>query len=187
MDEDQQAIADVLAGAAEAFRGLVERHQRRVWTFAKNMLRNDADADDLVQEVFVAAFRNLSSFDARRALFSTWLLTIARNRCCTMMQSRVQATACDELPDCDPPPETAVSDSEIWLWLDGALAKLPIEQRSTFVLAEIQELSHREIAAIEGVEVGTVKSRLSRAKASLRSIFRHEVSGQIVTSQGTPR
>jgi RNA polymerase sigma-70 factor (ECF subfamily) len=176
MDEDQQAIAHVLAGAGDAFRGLVERHQHLVWTFAWNMLRNDADAEDLVQEVFVAAFRNLGTFDAARARFSTWLLTIARNRCCTLLKARVPAVASDELPDSDASPESAVVDSELWQQLDAALARLPIEQRSAFVLAEIQELPYSEIAAVEGIEIGTVKSRVSRAKARLRETFRIDVA-----------
>lgn len=171
MDEDQQAIGEVLTGAAEAFRGLVERHQRVVWTFAWNMLRNDADAEDLTQDVFVAAFRSLHTFDAARARFSTWLLTIARNRCCTMLKSRQPSVVGDEPSDNLPTAEMAITDSELWQQLDTALGQLPAEQRSAFVLAEIQELPYSEIAAIEGVQIGTVKSRVSRAKARLREIF----------------
>jgi RNA polymerase sigma-70 factor (ECF subfamily) len=178
MDDDQLAIARVLAGTAEAFRSLVERHQSAVWTFAWNMLRNDADADDLVQEVFVAAYRNLAVFDGGRARFSTWLLTIARNRCCTMLKARGATAAADDVPDSTPPPEAAVMDGELWQQLDAALARLPVEQQSAFVLAEIQELPYSEIAAIEGVEIGTVKSRVSRAKARLREIFQIDVVRQ---------
>lgn len=176
MDEDQRDIAHVLAGATDAFRGLVERHQRLVWTFAWNMLRNDADAEDLVQEVFVAAFRNLAAFDVHRARFSTWLLTIARNRCCTRLKTRAPTIASDEPSDGDAAPDTAVADSELWQQLDAALERLPAEQRSAFVLAEIQELPYSEIAAIAGVEIGTVKSRVSRAKARLRKSFRIDVA-----------
>lgn len=171
MDDDQQAIAEVLAGDAGAFRGLVERHQRVVWTFAWNMLRNDADAEDLTQDVFVAAFRSLHTFDAARARFSTWLLTIARNRCCTMLKTRPPSVVDEEIADNLPTADMAITDSELWQQLDTALGHLPTEQRSAFVLAEIQELPYSEIATIEGVQIGTVKSRVSRAKARLREIF----------------
>ncbi len=171
MDDDHQAIADVLAGTAGAFRDLVERHQRVVWTFAWNLLRNDADAEDLTQDVFVAAFRSLHTFDAARARFSTWLLTIARNRCCTMLKTRQPSVVDEEITDSLPTAERAVTDSELWQQLDTALGQLPAEQRSAFVLAEIQELPYSEIAAIEGVQIGTVKSRVSRAKARLRDVF----------------
>jgi RNA polymerase sigma-70 factor (ECF subfamily) len=176
MDEDEQAIALVLAGAVDAFRDLVERNQRLVWTFTWNMLRNDADAEDAVQEVFLAAFRNLAAFDRTRARFSTWLLTIARNRCCNVLKTRVRLVNSDELTDREAPPEATALDGELWQQLDAELERLPIEQRSAFVLAEIQELPYSEIAAIEGVEIGTVKSRVSRAKTRLRASFRLDVT-----------
>lgn len=140
------------------------------------MLRNDADADDVVQDVFVAAYRNLSDFNAEQAKFSTWLLTIARNRCYNVLKARMPAIAWEELPEREAPPEAEVVDGELWQQLDAALATLPIEQQSAFVLAEIQELPYSEIAAIEGIEVGTVKSRVSRAKARLRASFRIDVT-----------
>ena len=81
MDGERTLIERVLAGDADSFRELVERHQRRVYGFVRNLVRHALDAEDIVQEVFVAAFRKLNSFDAERSQFSTWLLTIARNRC----------------------------------------------------------------------------------------------------------
>jgi RNA polymerase sigma-70 factor (ECF subfamily) len=173
MDEDQAAIARVLSGATDAFRVLVERHQRLVWTFCRNLLRNAADADDVCQDVFTAAFVKLATFDARRAKFSTWLLTIAHNRCCNVLQARSEYAVVDgEVPGDDQRPESDLVQREVWQELDRALAQLPLEQRTAFVLAEIQELPYAEIAVIEGVELGTVKSRVSRAKDKLRHVLR---------------
>lgn len=169
MNDDERIISQVLAGDTQAFRLLVSRHERVVFGFVTNLVRNLADAEDISQEVFVAAFTHLDSFDPKRAKFSTWLLTIARNRCCNFLKRRSRTTV--ELGElvCDAAsPEMEATDRETWSRLDAALDQLSLEQRSAFVLAEIQEMPLAEIAAIEGVPVGTVKSRLSRAKENLR-------------------
>lgn len=172
MDDDLAAIARVRAGATDAFRGLVERHQTSVWTFCRNLLRHSADAEDVTQDVFLTAFRRLSSYDASRSSFGTWLLLLARSRCCNRLQRRSPQSGLDVEPwDDGSSPQHAMTDEEVWARLDRALDGLPLEQRTAFVLAEIQELPHREIAIIEEVEIGTVKSRVSRAKARLRELL----------------
>lgn len=97
MDWERTLIERVLAGDVEAFRELVERHQRRVFLFVRNLVRLAPDAENIVQEVFVAAFRKLNSFDAGRSLFLTWLLTIARTRYLNhLLRSSVATTFCSE-------------------------------------------------------------------------------------------
>lgn len=175
MDGDWTLIERVLAGDVEAFRELVERHQRRVFGFVRNLVRYGPDAEDLVQEVFVAAFRKLDSFDARRSLFSTWLLTIARNRCLNHLQRQSVATIPTTEFDVEAStvqPMDAMLSREFHVRLDAALDLLPLEQRTAFVLAEIQELPYAEIALIEEVELGTIKSRVSRAKQRLREMLK---------------
>lgn len=174
MDGDRTLIERVLAGDVEAFRELVEQHQRRVFEFVRNLVRHTPDAEDLVQEVFVAVFRKLDSFDAERSQFSTWLLTIARNRCLNHLQRSSHPTVfCSEfdVESHTAQPLDAVLSRELHARLDAALDRLPLEQRTAFVLAEIQELPYAEIASIEEVELGTVKSRVSRAKQRLREVL----------------
>lgn len=171
---DEQIIARVLTGDADAYRDLVEKHERSVFGFVKGLVRNESDVEDLAQEVFVAAFKHLPTFDARRAKFSTWLLTIAHNRCCNHLKRRSLAIT-GEMgdPTCgSPSPDAVASNHETWHRLDDALDRLPIEQRTAFVLAEVQEISLADIAAIEGVPLGTVKSRISRAKERLRQALK---------------
>lgn len=175
MDGDRTLIERVLAGDVEAFRELVERHQRRVFLFVRNLVWHAPDAEDLVQEVFVSAFRKLDSFDSERSQFSTWLLTIARNRCLNHLQRPSVATSFPSEFDIEArtaQPVDAVLSRELHARLDAALEILPLEQRTAFVLAEIQELPYSEIAFIEEVELGTVKSRVSRAKQRLREMLR---------------
>ena len=81
MNEDLDAIRRVLAGDVESFRRLVERYQRPLLTMVRNLTPPNTDHEGVAQEVFLAAFRCLASFDPKRSAFSTWLFTIARNRC----------------------------------------------------------------------------------------------------------
>ena len=125
------------------------------------------------QEVFVAAFVHLDSFDVRRAKFLTWLLTIAHNRCCNRLKRRtVEPLETDSLICEVASPDQVASNREVWRRLDEELERLPIEQRTAFVLAEVQEIPLAEIAVIEGVPLGTVKSRVSRAKEKLRRVLK---------------
>lgn len=173
MNDEQIIIERVLAGETRAFRDLVELYQSLILQFARNMLRNREDAEDLTQEVLVAAYRNLTTYDAKRARFSTWLLTIARNCCLNQLKRRHAETLGDVEPmDRGLPPPDAAAQCEVWQSLTVALETLPLEQRTAFVLAEIQELPHAEIALIEGIELGTVKSRVSRARERLRLALR---------------
>lgn len=172
MDGDQTGIERVLAGDVEAFRELVERHQRRVFLFVRNIVRRMPDVEDLVQDVFAAAFQKLASFDAERSQFSTWLLTIARNRCLNHLQrSSIATTSEFDFEGRTIQPVDAMLCLELHARLDAALELLPLEQRTAFVLAEIDELPYSEIALIEKVELGTVKSRVSRAKQRLREVL----------------
>ncbi|MBC7821065.1 MAG: sigma-70 family RNA polymerase sigma factor, partial [Planctomycetaceae bacterium] len=132
------------------------------------------DAEDLVQEVFVAVFRKLDAFDAERSQFATWLLTIARNQCLNHLKRSSLPTVFRSEFDVEArtaQPSDAVLSRELHARLDAALERLPLEQRTAFVLAEIQELPYAEIAIIEEVELGTIKSRVSRARQRLREVL----------------
>lgn len=184
MTDEQTIIEQVLAGETGAFRLLVERHQPLVFQFARNMLRTIEDAEDLTQDVFVAAFQNLRRFDSTRAKFSTWLLTITRNRCLNQLAryrtSPVEIVSVDRGLS----PDAAAVANEVWQHLSEALETLPIEQQTAFVLAEIQELPHAEIAMIEQIEIGTVKSRVSRARDKLRQAMQAWQPDRVVS--GSP-
>ena len=169
--EDRELVRRVLAGETDDFRALVDRHQQSVFRFASGLLGNREEAQDVTQEAFLAAFVNLSGYDSSRAAFSTWLFTIARNRCLNLLKQR-RPIALNE-PDSigDVTSADPIVSRELSLQLDRALAALPVEQRSAFVLAEIEELPYAEIARIERTSVGTVKSRIHRAKQRLQSLL----------------
>lgn len=169
--EDRELVRRVLAGHTDEFRVFVDRYQPSVHRFTRALLRNREDADDMTQEVFLAAFANLSSYASSRAAFSTWLFTIAHNRCINLLKRRRPAELDDAADVEDVAPRDALDSEELAQQLDRALDALPLEQRSAFVLAEIEELPYSEIARIERTTVGTVKSRIHRAKQRLRSLL----------------
>jgi RNA polymerase sigma-70 factor, ECF subfamily len=170
MSDDAEVIRRILTGETSSFRILVERYEKPLFCFLRNLLPNAADCEDLAQEVFLAAYCNLGSYRPEAARFSTWLFTIARNKCRNLLQKR-RPVVLDELPERTDlrSPDAALEQDEFSRQLDSALAALPFEQKTAFTLAEIQELSLEEVARIEGVGVGTVKSRLSRSKEKLRA------------------
>jgi RNA polymerase sigma-70 factor, ECF subfamily len=169
--DDRELVRRVLAGQTDDFRVLVERYQLSIFRFALGLLGNREAAEDVAQEVFLAAFVNLSGYDSSRASFSTWLFTIARNRCINLLKQR-RVIALNELDSIgDVALADPIANQELSQQLDRALAALPVEQRSSFVLAEIEELPYAEIARIEGTSVGTVKSRIHRAKQRLQSLL----------------
>ena len=172
MPQDSDTIARVLAGDTEAFRVLVDRYHRVVIRMVANLVGDRHGCEDVAQDVFLAAYRNLGSFDEERSSFSTWLFTITRNKSLNEARRR-RPHPSDELPERAGVwgPDEAMAASEFHELLDKGLAALPEDQRAAFVLAEIEELSYQTIAQIEGVPVGTVRSRISRAKAKLRSLL----------------
>ena len=175
MSDDGTVIERVLNGDRAAFRGLVERHQDRLFGFLRRILSNAADCEDVAQDVFLAAYRNLAAYRPELSKFSTWVLTIARNKCwnlCAKQRAAASADAAPPEPIDARTPDASLIEAEFYRQLDLALAALPMEQKTVFVLAELQDLTLEEIGRIEGVSVGTVKSRLSRARAKLRAIFR---------------
>jgi RNA polymerase sigma-70 factor (ECF subfamily) len=169
--EDRKLVGRVLAGQADDFRVLVDRYQQPIFRFTSGLLGNREEAQDATQEAFLAAFVNLSAYDSSRAAFSTWLFTIARNRCLNLLKQR-RPIAHNELDSIgDVAPADPIVSRELSQELDRALAALPVEQRSAFVLAEIEELPYDEIARIERTSLGTVKSRIHRAKQRLQSLL----------------
>ncbi|MGD0517039.1 MAG: sigma-70 family RNA polymerase sigma factor [Thermoguttaceae bacterium] len=172
MNDDLGTIQRILGGEVDAFCLLVERYQGPLFCMLGNLVRNVNDRDDLAQETFLAAYLHLGSYNSREGKFSTWLFRIARNKCLNRLKKQQPLTMQALPPVVDlREPRDSLIEAEFFAQLDQALDGLPFEQKIAFVLAEIQELSHEEISQIERVPLGTVKSRISRAKDKLRSLL----------------
>jgi RNA polymerase sigma-70 factor (ECF subfamily) len=164
-------ISQVLAGRREAYRVLVERHQDRVFRMCCVILRDAGAAEDVTQEAFMKAFLHLRKFDDKLGSFGTWLLAIARRLCLNTLRKTTEQP-CEEFEEPEAPqstrPDNLAAQAELSGVLDNALDQLSLEFRTAFVLFEIEGVSYDEIAKIEEISIGTVKSRISRAKAALR-------------------
>lgn len=171
-DDDSDTIRRVLAGEREAFRPLVLRHQAAICATVRALLPRGCDWEDIAQDVFLTAFRHLTTFDSGKASFRTWLLTITRNRCHDVsrrLPKTKRASRTEPVDDRTPP--ALIAEAEWFDQLDAGLEQLPPEQRLVFTLIELQGLSYQETAEIADIHLGTVKSRLARAKASLRNVL----------------
>jgi RNA polymerase sigma-70 factor (ECF subfamily) len=177
--DDAFLIRQTLAGNRDAFRLLVLRHERPVFRFLGLLGFAGPAAEDLAQEAFLRAYRHLRDFDPERAQFSTWLFTLARN---VAANERERAHHRHEEPgselfdqaDSAPDPLESAVASEQQGRIAGALGRLPEPLRAAVVLARVEGLSVEEVAAIEGCAVGTVKSRIFRARDLLRAALQEE-------------
>ena len=168
MDYEEQIILDVQHGETESFRWLIERYQRPVFHMIFSLVHDTHAAEDISQDVFVAAYRRISTFDPMRCKFVTWLFTIARNRSIDHLRKKRVLLPVREDTVADADPCQLACKEELFQQLDYALKQLPPRQQRAFVLAEFENLPYEEIAQIECISIGTVKSRIHRAKQKLR-------------------
>jgi len=168
MRQETQVIGQVLEGDIECFRVIVERYERPIARMIRNIINNRESCEDIAQDVFFTAYRKLAFFDPSRGNFSTWLFTIARNKSINALRKK-RPLSMSELPHNSDRhnPSDELSEREFFDELDAGLEALPSAQKRAFVLAEFEELSYEDIAQIEGVRTGTVKSRINRAKKKL--------------------
>jgi RNA polymerase sigma-70 factor, ECF subfamily len=169
-EDDAVIVGRVLAGETEAFRGLVERYEASVLRIVRNLTPRGMAPEDIAQDAFVSAFLALRSFDAIRGPFAPWLFAIAKNKSLNA-RKKMAPLLVDELPVVAfaTTPADDLAHAETRKRLDAALEALPDDQRSCFVFEEIVGLTTDQVAEMEGVAVGTIRSRLSSAKASLRA------------------
>ena len=173
MTEETGIIRAVLEGDTESFRLLVQRYQKPVIRMIANLINDRNICEDVAQEVFLAAYKKLPSFDPARSSFSTWLFTIARNKSINAMKKRrVSSTGNPpENPDFSEPADSLIRN-ELFIELDKALKSLSPGHIRALVLAEFENLPYEQIAQIEGVRIGTIKSRINRAKHRLKSALK---------------
>ena len=172
---------------------IVRTHSARVYRLAYRLTGNPHDAEDLTQEVFVRVFRSLSSYTP--GTFEGWLHRITTNLFLDSARRRQRIRfegLADEmahrLAGSEPTPAQAFDDSHLDDDVQAALKALPPEYRAAVVLCDIEGFSYEEIAATLGVKLGTVRSRIHRGRAQLRSALEHRRPGPaaVSTQAGTP-
>jgi RNA polymerase sigma factor (sigma-70 family) len=177
--EESNFISQAKNGDLDAFNTLVLKYQDAVYTLAYRIMSEPARAADATQDAFITAFRRLETYHGGN--FKAWLMRIATNICYDHLryEKRRPATALEDMagedfddgppiPDQAPSPEDEVLSAELSQLIQDCISSLQEEHRVTLVMSDVEGFSYQEIADVTGVQLGTVKSRLSRARANLR-------------------
>lgn len=179
MVDEVKAIERFKSGDNSAFSELVRKYQDRIYSLCRYMLDNPQDADDAAQDTFIKAFQGLASYSPT-ASFYTWLYRIAVNTCLDhkrklslrrLFFSAPDNASPDTFPSQLPNPEAALETKQSMQSLQIALNRLSMKLRTVIVLKEVEGLSYEEVAEVLDVSVGTVKSRISRARDELKKII----------------
>ena len=184
---EQELVRRAKDGDQLAFKQLVTDNEKRIYNLCRRMVGDQEDAAELTQEAFLNAWRGLPGFQAESA-FSTWLYRLASNVCLDFLRrekrrkslsltvvSLDQEEAVElEIPDQRYAPEGELERLEQRQAIRDGLARLSEEHRQVLVLRELSGLRYREIAQLLGVEEGTVKSRIARARGALRKVLVEE-------------
>lgn len=184
MFTDEQLIKKCLAGEIDAFDALVERYQNKIYTQCYRYMGSEEDANDMAQETFIKAYRSLRAFRGQ-ASFSTWLYRICNTVCLDEMRKRkrrVVALPLDDIAgDGDGPPlareiaDDSLSADKIYerreteQYIQSMLNELRVEFRTAIVMRDVMGFSYEEIAMMQDCSLGTVKSRINRARQSLKN------------------
>jgi RNA polymerase sigma-70 factor, ECF subfamily len=180
---DRDIVASCRRDEPGAFEELYRRHVSRVYTLAYRMTGSAADAEDLVQDVFMQVYRRLDSFRGEAA-FGTWLHRLAVNACLDLARSKQgrRQRLTDYVDD-----EEALGPAAYGPWrpesaldrldLERAIAQLPPSYRRAFLLHDVEGLEHHEVGAALGIAEGTSKSLLHKARTRLRTLLRGEAAG----------
>ena len=196
--DDTELVQCIVARDARAFETLMRRYNRRLFRVARAILRSDTDAEDALQEAYIAVWRNIASFRGTSRL-STWLTRIVVNEAYGRMRraSHARVVPFDEghdMSDVDdgapapaapePGPEEAALQAEMRRLLERHIDALPEQFRTAFMLREIEELSVEEAAACLDVPEATVRSRAFRARALLRASLARDIDAATLEAFG---
>ena len=182
-ETDEAAIQRVRAGESDAFRILVERHGRSLFRLAYRITGNEADAEDVVQESFIRAYRGLPQYDGR-ATFQSWIYRIASNYALDLLAARKRrkweqlegddehAGPLESLPAAGASPERLALDGQLRQHVEAAMGGLTELERAAFVLRHFEGLSLEEIGGALGISMNSVKQGIFRAVQKMRTALR---------------
>ena len=183
---DEEIVARVCAGEVALFELLMRRNNLRVYRAARAILRDDSEAEDVMQHAYSRAYEHLREFEAR-SRFSTWLTRIAVHEAFARVRRRNRFASFESQSEESMPthpassPEQQTSDVELRSLLESAVEQLPDEFRSVFVLRAVEGMSGAETADCLGIPEDTVKTRLHRARGRLRAMVRGSIEPALPT------
>jgi RNA polymerase sigma-70 factor (ECF subfamily) len=178
---DLSLISRFKTGDISAFEEILLRHQDKIYNLCRRMLGNSHDAEDATQDVFLKAYQNINKFKPEASLY-TWLFRIAVNTCIDYKRepffeslfksSKEGDVFVVDSPTGSPSPDRLYESKQISDAIQLTLSRLPVKLRAVIVLKEIEGLSYEEIAEVLDVSIGTVKSRISRARDDLKEVLK---------------
>jgi len=180
---DESLLARIAFGDVEALGVLFRRRQQSVFRFALHLTGSPAIADDVTQDVFLAVIRDAGRFDPGRAIVTAWLCGIARNFVRRRLGVAREVASIDDdafdgpMPAVTPDPLMDLTSGEALEALRRAVLSLPIKYREVIVLCDLQEMTYEDAASTLACALGTVRSRLHRARALLTSKMQAEHKG----------
>ncbi len=182
--DDNELIIEFLKGDKNAFTLLMRKHEKKIYAFVLSYVKNKYDAEDITQDTFMRAYKYIDTFSFRSS-FTTWLHTIAKNLSLSFLEREKRRNSMIAVPvkpddeDTEKDPldnvstgetaEDTVMKNELYSVVVSEIEKLPNEYREAIILREVNRLSYEQIADILEISVGTVKSRISRARTMLRN------------------
>lgn len=180
---EKQLVKKSLQGDLQAFEELVLKYQNKIYKLAYRYMGNEEDAYDMTQEVFLKAYRSLHTFEGTSS-FATWIYRVSSNVCLDelrRLKRRIVTLSLDEavatkdgdeleieIADKTSSPDIQYEQKEFYGQIQTVLDEMNVEQKAVIILRDLMELSYEEIAEVEKCSLGTVKSRLSRARAVLK-------------------
>lgn len=182
---DEEIVARVRAGETELYEVLIRRYNQRLFRVTRSILRNDLEAEDVIQDAYVRAYEHLEAF-AGQAKFSTWLTKIAVYEALHRLRRRSKSGELDSImataATTTPSPEQQAYDRELRIALERAIDRLPDGFRAVFVLRIVEGLDVAETAEVLEIGNEAVKTRLHRARALLRRDLQRQVGAEAASA-----
>lgn len=168
-EADRQLMERVSQGDAQAFQQLVDAGIDRVLSVARRMLGDEAEAEDIAQDVFLRLWQQAEKWDGGRAQVSTWLYRVTVNSCIDRLRARREGTV-DELPEIrgEATQQQALEEADLEHYVDAALQELPERQRAALVMFHYENLSMNDVAEMMEISVDAVESLLARGRRTLK-------------------
>lgn len=182
---DEELVEKIKKGDIDAYEEIIKKYENKVCGIIYHMIKNQNDVEDLVQEVFIKVYKNLSKFKGDSSLY-TWIYKITVNLCLDEVKKRKNIIYLDEklevedgelereLPSSDKTQVELYEEKELKEKLHKCIGKLPEKQRVMIVLRDIKGFSYEEISEITSVKLGTVKSQINRARLKLKELLDKE-------------
>jgi RNA polymerase sigma-70 factor (ECF subfamily) len=186
-DIDYRLMRAIQNGDMVAFNTMVDRYKKRLMNVLSRMLSSTEEAEDIVQETFVRVYQHRQSFNFKHC-FSTWIYTISLNLARNELRKRKKFKFHDITEMQGNELEFAVEaklPSRLPQLLENAIKELPVKYREAFLLRDVQEMPYEEVAKVLGVPLGTVKSRVNRARLILREKLQPRMEGVNALSKST--